>query len=525
MTTENDQNNLLKDSTSLDSRLSNIRGTMQTENEQRYLLKALSSFNSRLVVITPDFKIQAAAGVDPVVNDKLLRGEFCHNFFGDKDEPCINCPAVKVMETGKPSMRNHSSKDVLPNQKSCLYSYPIITDGEIEAYVIFSFDFPTLEGLEEELIRSNAFFHNLLQSACDGVIAADMTGKVIVFNDEAAKVSGYSIKEALSDLNIRDIYEGDGAVQVMEKLRSEEYGGKGKLKKYKATIKGKKGDPIPISLYAATIVDEHGNEQGSIGFFHDLREQIYIEKTLEKTQLQLIQSEKMASLGKLAAGVAHQINNPLGGITLYTKLMLEEYDLEKDAEDDLYRILKDAQRCRDTVKELLEFSRQTRQFMKPQNINRTIERTLFLIENQTLFHNITFQKKMAPFLPLVMADTQQLNHVFMNLIINAAQAMDGKGIISIKTCEVATKDRINIEISDTGPGISKEDLKHIFEPFFTTKEEGKGTGLGLSVVYGIIRNHKGTITAKSAPGRGSTFIIELPSIHENGKGVENGKHV
>ena len=158
--------------------------------------------------------------------------------------------------------------------------------------------------------------------------------------------------------------------------------------------------------------------------------------------------------------------------------------------------------------------------MRPLNINRAIDRTLFLIENQTLFHNITVKKKMAPFVPLVLADTQQLGHVFMNIIINAAQAMDGCGTITLSTWESATKDRVLIEIADTGPGISAENLEHIFEPFFTTKEEGKGTGLGLSVVYGIVENHGGSITARSIPGRGSTFTIELPIAHETEKGAE-----
>jgi signal transduction histidine kinase len=204
--------------------------------------------------------------------------------------------------------------------------------------------------------------------------------------------------------------------------------------------------------------------------------------------------------------------------------MLEDYDLEDSAKEDLCRILKDAQRCRDTVKELLEFARQTRQFMKPLNINKAIDRTLFLIENQTLFHNITLKKRMAPFVPLVLADTQQMGHVFMNIIINAAQAMDGNGTITISTRESATKDRVLIEITDSGPGISAEDLEHIFEPFFTTKEEGKGTGLGLSVVYGIVENHGGSISARSIPGRGSTFSLELPIIHETEKGAEHAEH-
>jgi signal transduction histidine kinase len=226
----------------------------------------------------------------------------------------------------------------------------------------------------------------------------------------------------------------------------------------------------------------------------------------------------------LSAGVAHQLNNPLGGITLYTKLMLEDYELEDNAREDLYRILKDAQRCRDTVKELLEFSRQTRQFMRPLNINKAIDRTLFLIENQTLFHNISVKKDMAESIPLVTADIQQLGHVFMNIIINAAQAMEGRGTITITTRASTNKERVVIDIADTGPGIAAGDLKHIFEPFFTTKNEGKGTGLGLSVVYGIVENHGGTITAKSVPGQGSTFTIELPISHETEKGAEHADH-
>jgi PAS domain S-box-containing protein len=496
---------------------------MRTEKERDLLLKALDAFNRKIVVISRDFRILASAGVDALIDGHSPSGKCCHKVFYNRLEPCENCPAKKVMQTGKPSLRDLSTEALSKKKRACLYAYPIVDDDGQEAMTIFNFELPALDGLEEELRRANSFLYNLLQSACDGVIAADMTGKIIIFNDEAAKVTGHSVEAALDHLNIREIYEDDGARQVMRNLRSDEYGGKGKLKKYRIRAVGRNGEKIPISLYASIIYDESGCEAGSIGFFHDLRERIHIQKKLEKTQLQLIQSEKMASLGKLSAGVAHQLNNPLGGITLYTKLMLEDYDLEDNAKEDLYRILKDAQRCRDTVKELLEFARQTRQFMKPQNINMAIERTLFLIENQTLFHNIVVKKQMAPFIPLVMADSQQLGHVFMNIIINAAQAMNGNGTITITTREAATKDRVTVTIADTGPGIPAENLEHIFEPFYTTKEEGKGTGLGLSVVYGIIENHDGSITARSVPGRGSTFTIELPVTHETAKGADHAE--
>lgn len=227
----------------------------------------------------------------------------------------------------------------------------------------------------------------------------------------------------------------------------------------------------------------------------------------------------MASLGKLAAGVAHQINNPLGGIILFSKLMLEEYDLPEGAVEDLQRILKDAQRCSDTVKELLEFARQPRQNIRLNDINSAISRTLFLLENQTLFHNIKIEKLFADNLPLIPTDIRQVNHVFMNIILNAAEAMEGNGKLTIKTNTSDDNKYICIEMTDTGPGITDDVLSHIFEPFYTTKEAGKGTGLGLSMVYSIVETHQGSITAKSKVGEGTTFLIKFPvnPVQKNGE--------
>lgn len=201
------------------------------------------------------------------------------------------------------------------------------------------------------------------------------------------------------------------------------------------------------------------------------------------------------------------------GIILYSKLILEEYDLPQGAQEDLQRILKDAQRGRDTVKALLEFARQSHQFMKPQDINYIIEQILFLLENQALFQNIEVDKALSADLPKINGDPQQLNHVFMNLFLNAAQAMEGHGELTVSS-EMSNKlDRIIVSVQDSGPGIASKHLPHIFEPFFTTKDEGKGTGLGLSVVFNIIENHGGAITAESQEGQGTTFVVELPVIH------------
>jgi two-component system, NtrC family, sensor kinase len=495
---------------------------MGMDTEKKYLLKAIGAFKRRFIVVSPEFKILAAnCRLEGISNSDVI-GKRCYEVFYKRSDPCENCAVKESIERRKPTLMPKPENTTLDiDEMPCYYSYPIYSGDDIEAYVSMDFDLPTRGGLEEKLHRSNAFLRNLILSAVDGVIASDTTGKILIFNDAATKVFGYSTDEALHHLNVRDIYPEYKAYDIMRNLRSDEFGGKGKLQSYQVDVISKEGETIPIFLNAS-IVYENGREIATIGFFHDLREELQIKEELNKTQLQLLQAEKMSSLGKLAAGVAHQLNNPLGGITLFAKLILEEYDIEQGAKDDLNRILRDAKRCRDTVKELLEFTRQTRHLMRPHDINKALTRTLFLLESQTLFHNIEIVKDLDESLPLVLSDIQQLYHLFMNIILNAAQAMEGKGILTIKSFLLPDKNQVLIEISDTGPGISEKHLPQIFEPFFTTKEEGKGTGLGLSLAYRIVENHGGHIRAESETGKGTTFLITLPVGTKENQGDASG---
>jgi PAS domain S-box-containing protein len=496
---------------------------MNPGDQNDIILRAADAFNRRILVVSPRFEILALRGrIGDLQEDKVI-GKKCYEVLYDRNSLCQDCPTLEVGRKREPALSPGYHPVSRPGKIPCLYSYAIFSGKEIEAFVMLDFDFPALDALEEKLRRTNAFLNNLIQSAVDCVIAADTTGKILIFNDSAAEVFGYSVEEALTSLNIRDVYPEDNAREVMRKLRSEDYGGKGKLKTYHTDALAKNGERIPISLYAA-IIYEDNREVASIGFFHDLRDRLRINAELEKTQLQLLQAEKMASLGKLAAGVAHQINNPLGGITLYAKLALEEYELQEEVRQDLGRILKDAERCRDTVKELLEFTRQTRHLMQRHDVNRAISRTLFLLENQSLFQNIEIEKKFEDFLPPVQADIQQLNHLFMNIILNAAQAMEGKGKLTLKTYQISNPENICIEISDSGPGIPPDVLPHVFEPFFTTKEEGKGTGLGLSLAYGIVENHGGRITARNKPDGGAVFCITLPVASGDDEGDQRAEN-
>ena len=482
---------------------------MQPVPPTNAILNAVRAFPGRFLVVAPDFRILAAAGgpAEPPAPD--LAGRRCHDAVCSRGEPCPGCAVPAVLATRAPAWSTPPDEGPGGGRPLCHFAYPIEVEGRIEAVAALAIAPPPHTRVEEQLQRANSLLRNLIVSAVDGVIAADKKGKVIIFNDAAAEIFGYTVDEALAQLDVRKIYPDGIEREVMRQLRTESHGGRGKLRSYLVEVLHRNGTRIPIHLNAA-IVYEGEREVATIGFFHDMRETLRMKKELERTQLQLLQSEKMASLGKLAAGVAHQLNNPLGGVTLFTKLVLEDYELPPGARDDLSRVLTDAERCRETVKELLEFTRQTRHLMRPHDVNQAISRTLFLLKNQSLFQDITIDTALDPQLPSSVCDIQQLNHMFMNIILNAAQAMEGKGRLTVRTSSPPESGHVHIEIADTGPGIPPEVLPHIFDPFFTTKEEGAGTGLGLSLVYGIVENHGGRIKALSEPGQGATFVVDLP---------------
>jgi len=235
------------------------------------------------------------------------------------------------------------------------------------------------------------------------------------------------------------------------------------------------------------------------------------ERTRELVEMQarLVQSEKLASLGKLAAGVAHEINNPLGGVLIYTHLLLEDADRDSGQYENLKKIVKETTRCKDIVKGLLEFSRPKEPEMVPTDIHDALNRALAIFEPQSLFQNIKIEKEFSE-VPRIVADSSQLQQVFTNIIANAAEAMAGNGVLTIRTSLDEQSDRIKVEFTDTGHGIKAEDMTRLFEPFFSTKAVGKGTGLGLAISYGIIQKHRGSIEVRSEIGKGSTFTVILP---------------
>jgi len=390
-------------------------------------------------------------------------------------------------------------------------------EGNITGYQGINIDITPRKRLERQLRAAHDFLRNLIESSVDGIIASDTKGNVILFNKMAEELTGYQADEVIGKKHITELYPPGVAHEVMQMLRSSDYGGEGRLTGYQVSVLDKNGETIPIQL-AASIIYEEGEEVATVGFFYDLRAKLAMEKNLRDTQLQLLQSEKLRALGEMAAGVAHEINNPLGGILIYSNLLKDDIPPDDARRDDLEQISREALRCKEIVKSLLEFAHQTSPSREPVDINQIIRDGLHFFERQALFHNIEVVKRLEADLPKVYGNPGQIKQVVMNVMVNAAEAMDGQGMITITT-RPEDSERIAMEFTDEGPGITDDVLPKIFEPFFTTKGVGKGTGLGLSLCYGIVKEHEGDIHVDTRLGRGTIFRIVLPAMreeHENG---------
>jgi two-component system NtrC family sensor kinase len=289
---------------------------------------------------------------------------------------------------------------------------------------------------------------------------------------------------------------------------------------YENPISIRSGDERIIAWHSTIVRDKAGRIIGTLSSGEDITER-------KRTEAELLRSEKLASVGQLAAGVAHEVNNPLAGILVYIKLLLKKYEQNKlqteQTEEQLKKIARETDRCSRIIKNLLDFSRQTEVNLRPVDINKVIEATFSIVGHQINLKNIRLEKKLMRYPPLIQGDFDQIQQALMNIVLNAAQAMPDGGDLAVTTSvanrvkiDDSIKDAIRIDISDTGVGIPKENLKKLFTPFFTTKETGKGVGLGLSVVHGIIERHHGKIEIESNPGAGTTFSIYL-GIKDNEK--------
>ena len=364
----------------------------------------------------------------------------------------------------------------------------------------------------EALRRANQYLQSLLENANDIIYTVDPEGRFTFLNRRIEDL-GYNREELIGRPLLSILTEKHQGRRTKKTLEE------GTRQVYEVEVKDKDGHIRHTVFSTSPLRDENGAVTAVLGIIRDVTEQ-------RRLQQQLIRSDKLASVGQLTAGVAHEINTPLNVLYGHLELLL----LEKEGDPDLFRTLKGMQeqvsKIIEITRNLLDFSRQREPQKTPVDLNDLLERTLSLVEHEMSVEDIVVVSAFDPVLPSLWADGDQLAQVFLNMITNARDAMPEGGELTLRTSTSRLRSRhasgetIEIRFMDTGRGISEEHLGKIFDPFFTTKPAGEGTGLGLSVSYGIIQAHGGTIEVESEVGRGTTFTIRLPVVRDRG---EQGK--
>jgi PAS domain S-box-containing protein len=492
-------------------------------DETEWRMRVFDSLSFPTLILTPDHIIIA-------VNKKLeetygikreeLIGKTCREFFrrqeGNEDLPCEHqaCPLVEVIKTGKAGsmLRRVQHRDGSEHWEDRVFSPILDEEGDVLFIIESIRDVTRSKELEKNLQDIRELLNRVLQSSASAIIAADRDGRILLMNRAAEELFGYIFRPG-DPLNVSSFYPPGVAKTIMKRLRDDEDGGRGKLPPTRVEIVNALGERIPVEMTAA-IIYEDGREVATMGVYNDLRERLSAEKKLAEAQAQLIQAEKMASLGRLAAGVAHEINNPLTGILMYGSLLKEKLGADHPLQSHVGFILEDAERCRDIVKNLLAYSRQFSTARERFLLNDFVEESLRLIRDQKLFINVVLRKELSDEPLPVRGDKNTLSQVVINLVMNALDAMNKEGTLTIRTYRDPLKNTACLEVADTGVGIPEENLPRIFDPFFTTKAPGKGTGLGLSTAYGIVKDNHGEISVKETGPGGTTFLVELPLDRE-----------
>lgn len=380
--------------------------------------------------------------------------------------------------------------------------------GKIIGYEGLNIDISDRKRMERELKEANEFLMNLIEDSVDGIIVTNMKGDILIFNKGAENILDYKAEEVVGKMNIRSIYPPGVAKEVMEKLRSPDFGGVGKLTSFPIFHRRKDGEMIEGDLSASLIYDEEEKEIASIGIFKDLRERLGMERELRETQQALLQSEKLAAMGKLTSQIAHELNNPIYGIMNTLELLKTEIPPESKRRRILELSLSETQRLAEMLRNMLSFSKPEEEKKRSINMNDLAEGILLVMEKQMRESNIRVETYFDKDLPEVMASTNQMRQVMLNMFKNAKEAMPKGGTLTIRTS--AEDNNVLIQIQDTGVGIPEGLRNKIFEAFFTTKQKVKGVGLGLSVCYGIIKDHSGEIKVESEEEKGTLFTISLP---------------
>jgi len=383
----------------------------------------------------------------------------------------------------------------------------LLDDPKVNGIVANYRDVTERKWAEETLLLKE----KAIENSVSAIAMSDMEGRVTYLNRACMRFWGEEYKEELLGKPYWLLIKSDDVVKDIATAMFKNDSWEGEL-----VAARKNGEEVTVRVSAAMVRDEHGNPIQTISSFLDITELKRLEEEKQRMEEQLQITGRLAAVGELTAGVAHELNNPLAAIQAYAELLSERDDLDETTKSDVETIYKEAKRASRITSNLLSFARRYKPEKSLISINDVIRKSLELHAYRMKVNNIEIVTDLDPDLPMLMADFHQMQQVFVNIITNAEQAMTevhGRGSLHIKT-QIADE-TIQITFADSGPGIPEDNLKRIFDPFFTTKDVGEGTGLGLSICYGIIQEHGGYLYARSKPGQGATFVVEIPVIPED----------
>jgi PAS domain S-box-containing protein len=359
--------------------------------------------------------------------------------------------------------------------------------------------YSSLEQKAQLVERLKDFSENIVESMNVGVLAVGFEGRIEFWNTQLERSIGVRRLDAVGR-TIEEILPSDLAAEILARSEEERV-----TNLYKFPLRNRDGRTLVVNVSIAPLAGKSGERIGRLILFDDITQRMQLEE-------QLLQTEKLTSLGLLAAGVAHEVNTPLAVISNYIQMLAKQLPANDPRHKLTDKIVKQTFRASEIVNNLLSFSRTGGTEFKEVNLDQVVEETLTLVAHPFRAANVHVIKNLGSDLPSVLGSSNRLQQVFLNLFLNAKDAMPSGGMLEVRTA--ANNGTVEVEVTDTGLGIQREDLGRVFDPFFTTKATGRGTGLGLSVSYGIIKEHAGRIEVRSTPGKGTSFRLEFPAARK-----------